>query len=154
MPKTPPAPLPFWQRKTLAEMDVHEWESLCDGCARCCMVKLEDESTQAVHYTRIACRLLDTTTCRCRDYPKRSEKVPDCMQVHAQMGEQFNWLPDSCAYRRLHEGRDLPDWHPLLSKTPNGVHTQGISMRGRCVSEDNVHPSLYAEQCITFDSVD
>ncbi len=147
-----PADAPqFWKSKSLQELDAAEWESLCDGCARCCMLKLEDETTGDIHYTSVACRLLDTQTCRCRDYPGRSGKVSDCIRVHPRMGVQFNWLPPSCAYRRLYEGRELAAWHPLVSGAPESVHRHGVSMRGRCISETHVHPSLLEQQLIDLD---
>jgi len=143
--------LPFWKRKSLQQLNAEEWESLCDGCARCCMLKLEDEATDKIHYTSVACHLLDTQTCRCKDYSRRIERVADCIRVHSQMGDQFNWLPPSCAYRRLHEGRELPAWHPLVSGAPDSVHRRGVSMRGRCISEIYVHPSILKEQLIDLD---
>ena len=147
--------IPFWKRKSLSEMNAEEWESLCDGCARCCMLKLEDQDTGQINYTRVACQLLDTHSCRCGDYPNRSQRIPDCIHIHPDMTRrQFEWLPDSCAYRRLYENRELPEWHPLVSGDTGSVHRHGISMRGRCVSESYVPRSLLEDQIITFDDVD
>jgi len=125
----------FWKRKSLAEMSKTEWESLCDGCALCCLQKLEDEETGDVYFTDVACRLLDTETCRCTDYTARAKKVADCLVLSADEPDTFHWLPASCAYRRLADGKDLPDWHPLRTGDPDSVHGAGISAKGKMVSE-------------------
>ena len=125
----------FWKRKSLTEMTAEEWESLCDGCALCCLQKIEDEDTGEVHFTDIACRLLDISTCRCTDYPARVKRVADCLELAADKPELYRWLPASCAYRLLAEGQDLPAWHPLKTGDPDSVHEAGISARGRVVSE-------------------
>ena len=125
----------FWKHKRLSDMSQSEWESLCDGCALCCMNKLEDEDTGEVFYTDLACKLLDLDTCRCTDYANRAKLVADCLVLTHDAEDAFEWLPASCAYRRLAKGQDLPEWHPLITGDPNSVHEAGISMLGKAVSE-------------------
>jgi uncharacterized cysteine cluster protein YcgN (CxxCxxCC family) len=129
----------FWEKKKLSNMSEAEWEALCDGCGKCCLNKLEDEDSGDVALTRVACRLLDDTTCRCAHYQTRHQFVPDCIVLKPSTIEQhMYWLPKTCAYRLLHEGERLPDWHPLISGTPETVHAAGVSMRGSTVSEFEV----------------
>jgi uncharacterized cysteine cluster protein YcgN (CxxCxxCC family) len=126
---------PFWKTKTLAEMDEAEWESLCDGCGRCCLHKLRDEETEKIAWTNVGCRLLDPQTCRCGDYARRFRRVPDCVQLTPGSIEEIDWLPPSCAYRRVKEGRGLAWWHWLVSGSPDTVHEAGVSVRGRVIDE-------------------
>src|SRR5262249_39218697 len=130
---------PFWKTKTLAEMTRAEWESLCDGCARCCLNKLEEEVTGRIYFTDVGCRLLDGETCRCCDYRDRKKRVDDCVKLAPQKLPEINWLPPGCAYRLVDEGKDLYWWHPLVSGDPETVHIAGISVRGRMSgSEDDI----------------
>ena len=129
---------PFWQRKTLCEMSPAEWESLCDGCGRCCLVKLEDEDTGEIHNTSLSCELLNTGTCRCTDYANRHARVDDCVKLDAENVTDLKWLPATCAYRLVAFGHDLPAWHHLICGDTERVHTKGPSMRGDLVSEDEV----------------
>ena len=127
--------IPFWKAKRLDEMTHEEWESLCDGCAKCCLAKLEDEDSGEIAYTNVACRLLDLGTCRCSNYAERDRFVPDCITLTPENVSQLRWMPSTCAYRLLAEGRDLPSWHPLVSGDPSTVHRVGVSVRGRAVPE-------------------
>jgi hypothetical protein len=138
----------FWREKSLLEMTDAEWESLCDGCARCCMIKLEDEDTGEVHYTSLVCDLLDTHTCRCTRYPERHRLVSDCIEFNADLAATLRWLPVTCAYRRLAEGQDLPDWHPLVTGRPESVHEAGISVRGQVLHQSAVHEDELVEHVI------
>jgi uncharacterized cysteine cluster protein YcgN (CxxCxxCC family) len=135
-----PPPDPFWKTRRLADMTREEWESLCDGCGRCCLHKLRYEDTGTLSFTNVACRLLDLESCRCRDYAKRRRLVPDCVSLTPEVVAEIDWLPPSCAYRRLAEGRDLAWWHPLVSGDPDSVHRAGISAQGRAVSERQAGP--------------
>ncbi|MGA0315045.1 MAG: YcgN family cysteine cluster protein [Alphaproteobacteria bacterium] len=133
--------LNFWQIKTLPQMSQDEWESLCDGCGRCCLIKLEDEETGDIALTDIACRLLDNQRCKCKKYDTRHEIVPDCVRLTPKNISQLKWMPKSCAYRLLAEGKDLAWWHPLISGNKETVHQAGISIQGKTVSEDdNLQP--------------
>ena len=130
------ADTPFWKRKTLEEMTEAEWESLCDGCGRCCLLKLEDEDTGEVYRTKLACRLLDLGSCRCSDYPNRQTHVHDCVSITPEAARTITWLPDTCAYRLVAHGEDLAWWHPLISGDPDTIHEAGVSVRGWVMSEE------------------
>jgi uncharacterized cysteine cluster protein YcgN (CxxCxxCC family) len=124
-------PEPFWRTKALHQMTSAEWESLCDGCARCCLVKLEDEDTGEVAYTDVACTLLDAGACRCRAYAERQARMPDCVGLTPDVVGRLGWLPSTCAYRLIAQGQDLPLWHPLVSGSAETVHAAGVSVRDR-----------------------
>ncbi len=141
---------PFWKTKTFEEMTPDEWESLCDGCAKCCLHKIEDMDTGEVFFTNVACWLLDINTCRCKDYQHRSEVVSDCLVLNPELLKEINWLPESCAYRRLVEGRDLAWWHPLVSGDQNTVLQAGISICGKIVPEDMVNLDRIEERVVDW----
>ncbi len=128
---------PFWRTKSLAQMNRTEWESLCDGCGQCCLHKLQDEDTNEIYWTSVACTLLDSESCRCRDYPNRRKTVPDCVFLTPEIVDEVDWLPVTCAYRLVAEGADLYWWHPLVSGDPNTVHEAGISVRGKVTAFDH-----------------
>ncbi len=130
----------FWETKTLEAMTPREWESLCDGCGRCCLHKLRDEATDELSFTNVACRLLDLTTARCRDYANRKRRVPDCIRLTPKIVRKSDWLPPSCAYRLIAEGKPLPPWHPLRSQRAETVVASGASVIGRAVSERDAGP--------------
>lgn len=129
----------FWRTKTLHEMTPEEWESLCDGCGQCCLHKIAQPGAPALK-TNVACRLLDSESCRCRNYPRRKRLVRDCVVLTPDNVADLGWLPDTCAYRLVAAGEDLPEWHPLISGDPDSVHRAGISVRGRCISERDAGP--------------
>lgn len=134
----------FWETKTLQEMTRDEWESLCDGCAKCCLGKVDDPKTGELITTAVACRLLDTDACQCTSYPDRHRFVPDCVRLDARKVRKLAWLPETCAYRRLAHRLDLPDWHPLITGDAESVHRAGQSVRGHALSEREVDdPARY-----------
>ena len=129
---------PFWEHLSLAQMNPEQWESLCDGCGLCCLHKLEDEASGEVFYTTVACRLLEMESCRCSDYPQRKARVPECLCLTPDDIDAFGWLPSSCAYRLLAEGRELPPWHPLLSGDPASVRQAGASACTFAINESEL----------------
>lgn len=128
----------FWKNYALAEMNTAEWEALCDGCGLCCLIKLEDEDSHEVAYTKVSCKLLDCKTAHCSDYPNRFTFVPDCIQLSLEKLSSIHWLPPSCAYRRLKEGKKLPSWHYLNTGTRDSIIQARKSAAGRCISETEI----------------
>jgi len=126
----------FWQQKKLSQMTKKEWESLCDGCGLCCLLKFDNKYTKEIHYTEVSCRLFDSESCRCRSYNNRSKVVSACVQLTPQNVYLNPGLPATCAYRLVAEGKSLFPWHPLISGDRNSVHTAGISAKNRTVNED------------------
>jgi uncharacterized cysteine cluster protein YcgN (CxxCxxCC family) len=151
MTSVPAEPAPFWRAKALEDMSTAEWESLCDGCGRCCLVKLEDEDTGAIHFTDIGCKLLDGDTCRCADYRRRRRRVRDCVKLTPETVRSLTWLPVTCAYRLVADGRDLAWWHPLVSGSDETVHEAGVSVRGRVsASEEDVPVELWPDRIVKW----
>lgn len=140
----------FWKKYPLEALNTQEWEALCDGCGLCCLVKLEDEDTQEVVYTKVACKLLDCTTARCSNYPERLDYVPDCIQLTPEKLRQIHWLPASCAYRRLNEGKSLPSWHYLNTGSRQSVIKARKSAAGRCISETEVDEEQIDEYIVRW----
>ena len=129
----------YWETVPLQKMSQKEWEALCDGCGRCCLLKLEDDETQEIAFTKVSCRLLDTEACHCGQYEQRKMFVPDCVVLTpANLKDIAYWMPETCAYRLLHEGKPLFDWHRLVSGDPNSVHRAGASVQGWAIPEFEV----------------
>ncbi|MDD9910832.1 MAG: YcgN family cysteine cluster protein [Ahrensia sp.] len=145
---------PFWQTKPLDQMSADEWESLCDGCGRCCLNKLEDWDTGEIYYTNVACKLFDPQTCRCSDYDNRFETVPDCIKLTPRDVGMFHWLPPTCAYRLLDEGKPLPEWHPLVSGNSNTVVKAGVSAKGRVISEEGLTVEEWEDHVVDWPGED
>jgi uncharacterized cysteine cluster protein YcgN (CxxCxxCC family) len=142
--------MPFWEEKSLEEMTAEEWESLCDGCGRCCLLKLEDEDTGEIYVSDVRCTLLNGNTCRCNNYAERQRLVPDCIGLTPANVRTISWMPRTCAYRRLAEGRGLAWWHPLVSGTPDTVVEAGVSVAGRTVPEGSVRPTDWEDHIVSW----
>jgi uncharacterized cysteine cluster protein YcgN (CxxCxxCC family) len=144
---------PFWKTKPLEAMSRREWESLCDGCGKCCMAKLEDEDTGEIYWTTVACRLFDAGVCRCSDYKHRLKRVHDCVKLTPENVRTISWLPSTCGYRLVAEGKDLFPWHPLISGRPESVREAGISMHGRVTASETEmdDPQDYFDHTVEFE---
>ena len=138
----------FWENKSLDTMNQQEWESLCDGCGLCCLLKIEDIDSGKLFYTNVVCEYHDNAHSCCTRYQERSTLVPDCIRVTPEVARTEKWLPDSCAYRLLAEGKPLFDWHPLISGDPDSVRQAGISIRDRVISEEFVHSDELPEHLV------
>ena len=123
-----------WIDKPLSELTQAQWESLCDGCGKCCMAKLQDEETDKIYYTNVACELFDADKCRCTDYTNRTSKVADCISLSLERPQEFAWLPTTCAYRLRFEAKPLPSWHPLLTGSSDSTHEANCSVKNRTIS--------------------
>ncbi len=158
---------PFWQQKSLQQMSRVEWESLCDGCAKCCLHKFIDDQSdeqqnqgnttqqtnqdETVYYSNIACSLLNDKSCRCTKYPQRTQLVAECIVLTTDNLEYISSMPPSCAYRRIHEGRDLPSWHPLLNRgKTSAMHKAGMSVRGKIVKEQTVDFDHFEDHIVSW----
>lgn len=150
--RTPSAPKkPFWRERELKDLSKREWESLCDGCGRCCLVKLEDEDSGEIYFTDVGCRLFDGATARCSDYGHRSRRVRDCIKLDIAAAESLSWLPPTCAYRLLAHGEDLPAWHPLVSGRADSVVEAGVSVRGKVLAlEDELEPEQMIDHIVSW----
>ncbi len=135
---------PFWKTTTLEKMSSEQWESLCDGCGKCCLFKLDDDDGR-IYRTSIACKLLNPNTCQCSNYKERKKIVPDCIELTVASIPKYTWLPKSCSYRLVYEGKDLPKWHHLVCGDKNQVHTKGKSVRGKVISEMSVNEEDYED---------
>lgn len=133
---------PFWETKTLAEMSQGEWESLCDGCGRCCLYILHNEETGDVFETDVACKLFDAKRRRCTDYENRTSRVPDCVRLTPENAQRLHWMPETCAYRRLANGKPIPDWHPLITGDPKSVERARVAVPPDLIPEDEIDDKL------------
>jgi len=141
---------PFWKTKTLAEMSQEEWESLCDGCGRCCLISLEDADTAEIYLTNVSCKLFNAATCRCSDYAQRTKRVRDCVKLTPANIGDLTWMPKSCAYRLIHDGEDLYWWHPLVSGDPETVHESGVSVRDKVRAVPGLSPKKLMERIVEW----
>ena len=140
----------FWLSKSLDQMNPSEWESLCDGCGKCCLHKLEDEDSHEIAYTQVICRYFDESSCRCQVYSTRKNLVPACIILKPNNLKDLPWMPSTCAYRLLYEGKNLPDWHPLVSGNRQAIEESENTVSGKVISEEFVHEDGYDEHLIRW----
>jgi uncharacterized cysteine cluster protein YcgN (CxxCxxCC family) len=140
----------WWNSKSLEQLTTSEWEALCDGCAKCCLHKLEDDDSGEVYYTKVRCRYLDEDSCRCSDYAQRSVLMPNCIHLRVEEVSGYDWLPSTCAYRLRAHNLPLPEWHPLETGDSQSVHEAGVSIRGRAISDEFVHPDGFDEHIVQW----
>ncbi|AOE49890.1 YcgN family cysteine cluster protein [Kangiella sediminilitoris] len=140
----------FWLNTPMDKMTHQQWESLCDGCGKCCRIQFLDDSDTMLMQTDVGCHLLDTKTLRCTDYDNRLSKVPDCVQITPKTLDDYYWLPDSCAYKLVARGEDLPEWHHLVSGDPQLIHKKGESLHRKLVSERDLNPEEIEERIIAW----
>ena len=138
---------PFWENKKLDQMTPSEWESLCDGCGRCCLNKIEETSTKKLYFTNVSCRLFNPQTCRCKDYPSRMKKVSDCIKLEPENVHNMPELPSTCAYKLLAQGKPLENWHPLIAKNKKLMKEKGI-LAQNTISEDDIDPDKLEDYII------
>ena len=141
----------FWKTKKLSELNNKEWESLCDRCGKCCVIKLIDESTEKLYYTKVSCKLLNTNNCSCKNYPNRKKLIPDCVELNADNIKEFNWLPKTCAYRLIDEGKDLPEWHPLIQKNRRLMDESHNSVAKKVIPENKVNMDKITDYIFNWD---
>ena len=140
----------FWKTTALKSMSREQWESLCDGCGKCCLHKLEDEDSGEIAYTRVICRYFEESSCRCQVYSERKKLVPDCVVLRPDNLQSLPWMPETCAYRLLYEGKDLPEWHPLLTGDRQAIHEAGNTVTGKVISEEFVHEDGFEEHVVKW----
>lgn len=141
---------PFWKKKSLEQMSKSEWEALCDGCGKCCLNKLEDDDTGEIAFTNLSCHLLDPKTCQCSDYKRRKAKVSQCQILTPKKVKNLGWLPKTCAYKLVAEGKDLPAWHHLVSGSRKTIHNKGMSVKGKIINENQVHEDHWEDHVVTW----
>lgn len=140
----------FWKHKSLEQLNDQEWEQLCDGCGRCCLQKLECADTGEIFYTELACRLLDLQDCSCTDYANRTQVVESCLDLRELKANDWQFMPSSCAYRLLYEGKPLFDWHPLIAGNHLLMETAGIFVKGRVLHDIDVEEDDFEEHLVTW----